>query len=228
MRKLLLLIFSAAFFLSCKKDAMDKPAEEPMLSFSEANYKVTVTLNWRNPQFTVPANVHITALKCLVHARDTFLWNPGSAASKGLEYVAEDGYDGFINDELEGILSHGKGLSKITLPPFAVTGTMDTTLVFNTNFSCFSFASMIAPSPDWFMGVNSIDLVRDNKWVMDITVPVLLYDAGTEDGDAFAYDNPPTSPKQSVALLTPANASVLANGNSSLAAIGSIRLLKIN
>jgi hypothetical protein len=172
--------------------------------------------------------VHVTALKCLVHARDTFLWKPGSAASKGLEYVAEDGYDGFINDELDSILSYGKGLSKITLPPFAVTGTMDTILAFNTNFSCFSFASMIAPSPDWFMGVNSIDLVRNNKWVMDITVPVLLYDAGTEDGDVFAYDNAPTSPQQPVALLTPANASVLANGNSSLAAIGSIRFLKIN
>ncbi|MCP9751464.1 hypothetical protein [Ferruginibacter sp. HRS2-29] len=59
-------------------------------------------------------------------------------------------------------------------------------------------------------------------------MPVLLYDAGTEEGDIFGYDNAVTNPPQPIKLLIPANATVLANGNASLAPIGNLRFVKIN
>jgi hypothetical protein len=52
------------------------------------------------------------------------------------------------------------------------------------------------------------------------------YDAGTETGDVFGYNNPETVPKEKVHLLLPSQATVLANGNSTLAPIGSVRFIK--
>ena len=85
---------------------------------------------------------------------------------------------------------------------------------------------MIAPSPDWFMGLHDVSLFQNNKWVDDYTVNIMLYDAGTEDGDVFGYNNPATAPQQNISFLTPLNASVLANGNGEIYAIGTARFIK--
>ncbi len=88
-------------------------------------------------------------------------------------------------------------------------------------------ASMIAPSPDWFIGLSKLNLYAHKKWVADTTVQLFVYDAGTEDGDVFGYSNPPTLPQQPVKLLDASSATVLANGNSSLKAIAEVRLRKL-
>ncbi|MEO6489203.1 MAG: hypothetical protein ABIO04_04610, partial [Ferruginibacter sp.] len=86
--------------------------------------------------------------------------------------------------------------------------------------------SMIAPSPDWFIGLNGFNLLQNDQWITDKTVDLFVHDAGTEDGDVFGYDNPSTIPQQDISLLTVSNAMVLSNGNSSLAKMGTIRFLK--
>ena len=77
------------------------------------------------------------------------------------------------------------------------------------------------------MGLNNYDLPQYNQWVEDISVPLYRYNAGTEDGDVFGYNNPASSPQQLVSLLTPAKASVLANGDTTLAPIVNIRFIKL-
>ena len=85
---------------------------------------------------------------------------------------------------------------------------------------------MIAPSPDWFMGLHDVNLFKNNHWVSDTTINLLVYDAGTEEGDVFGYNNPDTSPQEPVALLTATNASVLANSNPFIGAIGTVRFVR--
>ena len=215
-----------SFLLSVTFFACHKNREEITIPYSEASYKVIITLNWMGPAFGVPAGAHVTTVTGMVHNKDTFLWMPGKPATPGLEDVAEIGNNTKMNAELDPIIAKNKAFSKfaITLP--AVTGTVETSLTLNTNYSYISFASMIAPSPDWFMGIHDYNLLNGNTWINDITINVVVYDAGTEDGDVFGYNNPATVPQQNVALLTPANASVLANGNASIASIGTIRFIK--
>jgi hypothetical protein len=43
------------------------------------------------------------------------------------------------------------------------------------------------------VGLNNYDLPQYNQWVEDISVPLYLYNAGTEDGDLFGYNNPASS-----------------------------------
>ena len=215
---------------SCKKEITDQMlplAGAPVVvPYSEATYSMTVTLNWQTPQFTVPAGVHVTALIGMVHSTDISLWRPGIQATKGLEDVAEIGNTVNMNIELDSILALNKALSKFTIPPPPVTGTVTRNFNLNTNYPRISFVSMIAPSPDWFMGLHDLNLFEGNKWKDDLTVNIMLYDAGTEDGDVFGYNNPATVPQQNISFLTPQNASVLANGNSQIYAIGTARFVK--
>ena len=58
-----------------------------------------------------------------------------------------------------------------------------------------SHISMIAPSPDWFVG-NHVNLLGDDgAWIDEITQDFGQYDAGTEDGDGFSTNNPATDPQ---------------------------------
>ena len=222
----LLTLLTFILFASCKKqDIVKQEIITPVMietpvPYSEASYKMTVSLNWQAPQFTVPTNAHVTTLIGMIHSKDTSLWMPGTKASKGLEDVAEVGNATYMNQELDAVIAANKALSKFGISAPAVTGTVSMDLNFNTNFPCISFASMIAPSPDWFMGLHDVNLFQNRKWLSDTTINILLYDAGTEDGDVFGYDNPATNPQQNISLLTPFNASVLANGNAKIYAIG--------
>ena len=225
MRYILLLVALSYFVASCKKEN-SPTSPEVKVPYSEASYKMTVSLNWQSPQFTLPAGAHVTALIGTIHSKDTFLWKPNTLATKGLENVAEEGNAVNMNLELDAIIASRKALSKFMIPPPPVTGSVNTILNFNTNYSYISFASMIAPSPDWFMGIYGVNLFVNNKWVDDLTINILLYDAGTEEGDVFGYNNPATDPQQNISLLTVSNATVLANGNPTITAIGTARFVK--
>lgn len=213
-----MIVFS---FFSCKKTEVQTP-----LVYSEATYKITISVNWSSPRFTVPAGAHVTAIIGMIHAKDTALWKEGTLATPGLEDVAEIGNTIKMNAEIDMIIEKNKALSKFQIAAPQITGTAETTLNFSTAFPLISFASMIAPSPDWFMGISNVSLLENNQWVKDLTLNIYTYDAGTEEGDVFGYNNPSTVPQQNIMLLTPAKASVLANNKPSLSPIATIRFVK--
>ncbi|MGG9970540.1 spondin domain-containing protein [Ferruginibacter sp. SUN002] len=215
-------ILSASLLLfSCKKEMVQSS------SYSEASYNVAIQLNWKTPEFTVPSNAHVTLIAGMVHNADTIMWQPGTKASPGLEAVAEVGAINTIFTELDEIVSKQKAFYKfVMLEPPGATGSAQTALNVNTDYTRVSLASMIAPSPDWFMGIHDLDLRKNNAWIADTVVNMFVYDAGTEDGDVFGYSNPATVPQQNIQLLTPSMATVLANGNTTLAPIATIRFTK--
>jgi hypothetical protein len=215
------LVISFVCLMSCNKtsDEVSKPLA------ASASYRVIITTTWSSPAFTVPAAAHITTLVGMVHSKDTFMWN-NSPASIGLEFVAEVGSNWRLINELDTIINRQKALSQFAIAPPAINGSVEFPLTFTPAYSCISFASMIAPSPDWFTGINNYSLVQNNKWVDEITVNLRIYDAGSEEGDIFGYDNPATIPAQNVGLLQAANATVLANGNPVLGTIATLRFIR--
>lgn len=214
----LLILFISA---SCKKTTITES------SFSEATYAIEVTGKWSSPDFTVPSGVHFTSFAGMVHNPNGELWRQGKLATKGVENVAETGSTTAIVLEIDSVIRAKNALSLILFTPPSATGTKKATLYCNSNYSMVSFASMIAPSPDWFIGVSGLNLYSSNKWVADTTVQLFVYDAGTEEGDVFGYNNPPTMPQQPVRLLETSQATVLANGNPTLKAIAEVRFVKL-
>ena len=71
------------------------------------------------------------------------------------------------------------------------------------NFSKVSIITMLAPSPDWFIGIDSLDLCDNGKWRESVNVTMLPpWDAGTEDGNQFATGNAASNPKVSIFQIT--------------------------
>ena len=205
---------------SCKKDEVSAPG------FSEAWYSIEIIGKWKAPEFTVPGGVHFTAVFGMVHSSETYLWKLNTKASLGVENVAETGNPYPLLYEIDTAIATGKSIGLIAITAPLPTGSSKVNVYCTSKYSYISLETMLAPTPDWFTGLSGFNLFQNNRWITDTTVNLYAYDAGTEDGDVFGYNNPATVPQQNVQLLTPLNASVLANGNSVLAPIATVRFAK--
>lgn len=220
MKKTLVFAAFSLLLFSCKKE------EEKTNDFSEATYKVTLTGLWTLPRFSVPASAHFTYFVGLVHNEKTSIWQEGTFASPGIEAVAENGNALALSLEIDSLIQKKAAIVQISVPPPPPDGSINRTFYCNSRYGSLSLVSMIAPSPDWFVGVSNVALYRNNTWLADTTINLYALDAGTEDGDVFGYNNPPTVPQQPIHLLTAFNATVLANGNAMLAPLVQLRLQK--
>lgn len=216
-------VLIGALLFSCSKETVITPVLQPL---SDADYTMQVTTYWSAPQFTVSAKVHITNIVGMVHSVDTFLWKPGFLATPGLKDVAETGNTTKMNLEIDKIITLNKASLRFNITPPVINGSVQKDFTLTQKYSNVSFASMIAPSPDWFIGINNFSLIKNNNWIKDTTINIFVYDAGTEDGDVFGYNNPATSPQANVSLQTASKATVLANGNASLARMATVRFTK--
>ncbi len=208
------------FFISCKKEIITGHF------FSDAKYRVEITGKWKEPEFAVPAGVHFTSVFGMVHSRETNLWKANAKASLGVENVAETGNPNPLLAEIDSAIAGGNAIGLVVIAAPTPTGSSTVNFYCTDKYSYISFEFMLAPTPDWFTGLSCFNLYENNRWIEDTTVNLYAYDAGTEDGDVFGYNNPATVPQTEIRLLTPFTASVLANGNHSLAPIATARFIK--
>ena len=61
---------------------------------------------------------------------------------------------------------------------------------------------MLAPSPDWFVGISGENLLNSDKtWKQSLTKELFVYDAGTDSGTTFTAANQDTTPKENIRRL---------------------------
>ena len=63
------------------------------------------------------------------------------------------------------------------------------------DFPLVTLVSMIAPSPDWFVGVDSLNLIEDGRWVTNKVVMLYGNDAGTDSGASYSSPDLVTVPR---------------------------------
>ena len=61
----------------------------------------------------------------------------------------------------------------------------------------------IVPSPDWFVGVDSLDLCEGGQWKENVSLELFPYDAGTDSGFTFSSPNYETIPQDKVTQVGP-------------------------
>lgn len=61
-----------------------------------------------------------------------------------------------------------------------------------------SFIVRIVPSPDWFVGADSIDLCDGDHWKENVSLELFPYDAGTDSGFTFSSPNFETIPQDKI------------------------------
>ena len=94
-------------------------------------------------------------------------------------------------------------------------GYTSTKIMVQNMYSMVSLITMIAPSPDWFVGVDSYDLCGMNGWKENVTIDLLPWDAGTENGQTYSLNNRATDPVDVIMRIT-------SNSNSQIGAHANI------
>ncbi|MYB31263.1 MAG: hypothetical protein F4Y20_01665, partial [Acidobacteria bacterium] len=65
-----------------------------------------------------------------------------------------------------------------------------------------TLVSMIAPSPDWFVGVDGMPLMHAGGcWMERIGVELIGLDAGTDSGATFTAPNADVTPHEPIGLI---------------------------
>ena len=153
----------------------------------------------------MPPAAHLTDLAGATHNPDYTMWAVGGMASVGVEMVAELGKTGMLETEVMAQIN----ANPPTADQFITTNekefidpveTVTITFPADGNFPELSLMSMVAPSPDWFVGLSRVSLVNDDcTWKDTITHPLRVYDAGTEeDRFPFSLGNDPESPHKPI------------------------------
>ena len=91
--------------------------------------------------------------------------------------------------------------------------------------SMVSLITMIAPSPDWFVGVDSYDLCGMNGWKEKVTMDLLPWDAGTGNGQTYSSKTSDTMPVDVIMrIMQGSNSEIGAHANVAFATVTFTRL----
>ena len=71
----------------------------------------------------------------------------------------------------------------------------------STAFPLVTLVTMVAPSPDWFVGVSGLSLVENGAWVQTKSVDLVPWDAGTDSGASYGSADRATAPPTGIQLL---------------------------
>ena len=171
---------------------------------TEARYRVTFAATWSaatHPR-NFPRNPHFSGLVGATHG-DIRIWQSGKVASDGMELMAETGGKSRLLSEIAQLIERGSAHSSLSgggLSTSPATVSLEFTAVSSHPF--VTLVSMLAPSPDWFVGVSALPLMEDGAWRARAEVDLSLYDAGTDDGAVFGAANADSDPAEPIAALT--------------------------
>ena len=77
-------------------------------------------------------------------------------------------------------------------------GFINLTIKISEDYPLVTLVTMIAPSPDWFVGVDSLNLFENGSFIEGKTVELYAYDAGTDSGTNYTSPNEPTDPPEPI------------------------------
>lgn len=180
---------------------------------SLASYDITFNSVWENEIIdpvngnsiaSIPGNAHWSNLVGTTHNSNYTMVEMGTLASTGIKNVAELGNNTALMAEVNAQISAGNAnqwLQEGFSPFAAISSATISDVTVSSDYPLLSLASMIAPSPDWMISVNAINLRDGNNWRTSITIPLFPYDAGTDSGANYSSANLPTVPAVPISSL---------------------------
>jgi hypothetical protein len=181
--------------------ATPAPAATPAAT---ARYSVTFEPTWSEASHPTdfPGNAHFSPLIGGTHSARVQFWRPGAPATEGIQAMAERGRTSPLDAEVEAAIAAGtaqavlRGGSIDRLP-----GSTSFELDVSRDFPLVTLVTMVAPSPDWFVGVHDLDLLAGGDWAAERRVVLYPYDAGTDDGATYGAPDLAARPHAAIAPL---------------------------
>ena len=178
----------------------------PLLSLSQstANYDISLSTIWTTEQhMSVPNNAHWSPLVGATHNTTDEFMSLGALATLGVKNVAEFGNSSEFENEINDVIFNNNADQFLIdgFSPFAGNNSNAnfSGVTISEDFPLISLIAMVAPSPDWFIAINSLNLrsgnpAVNNGWKDTFTLDVFAYDSGTDDGTNYTSENSPNTP----------------------------------
>ncbi len=181
----------------------------PYDTAATATYELTIHNDWSEVTHPMgfPSDAHFSFLGGATHNDQVSFWKPGELATPGMIEMAETGnVDILVDQEVEGAIEEGTAATKVfekkytPEKPAIAPGVRTTTLVVHRSHPLVTLATMLGASPDWFVGVSGLSMMKDGKWEEEIELP--LYDGGTREGWIPVMGGPLQTPQDPIRLIT--------------------------
>ncbi len=148
-----------------------------------ATFRVTFDSTWSqtthphpNGVTSFPSNPHLSGLIGGSHNGNVTFWQNGALASLGIKNMAELGAKTDLQNEVTSAISAGNANAVISGGgiPLSPASVSINSFSMNKEYPLITLTSMIAPSPDWFVGVSGMSLLDgQGNWIPERVV--MLY-----------------------------------------------------
>jgi hypothetical protein len=173
-------------------------------SAAVARYRVTFDASWsaQSHPNDIPRTPHFSRLIGGTHRPTVKFWEPGALASEGIRLMAEQGRTTPFDTEIEAAIRDGQA-DRVLVGDGIDRSPDRTSLDFeiSRDFPQVTLVSMLAPSPDWFVGVGGLGLIENGDWIAEKTVALQPWDAGTDSGETFSAADVRTRPFEPIHLI---------------------------
>ena len=166
----------------------------------------------------------------IAHSQNATVFREGQLASDGFKSYVETGDLSLLTEELtpadDGSTSDVV-VSISTANDISATSSSSVTVTVTPRSGRISFLAKLSPSPDWFVGVDSFDLLGpDNLLIEDATIELFPFDAGVDAGTMYNSEASPNS--ESISAITGDPFTIDNGGFTTLNALGTLRIERIN
>jgi len=172
---------------------------------SAASYTIRFDAEWSASTHPsdFPSGAHFSGLIGGTHNGTVAFWNAGQLASPGIKNMAETGNKSPLNTEVNTAIGNGSAQYLLSGGGIGSSpGFVSLNFQISTSHSLVTLVSMIAPSPDWFVGVSGLNLFDGGSWADTLVVDLYPWDAGTDDGVTYLSLDSPAVPAHAIAMIT--------------------------
>ena len=172
---------------------------------STAIYELVFDATWsaQTHPTDFPSGPHFSGLIGGTHQGGVTFWEVGGIATDGIESMAELGGKTQLQSEVEAAIRQGLADQVISGPGISTSpGSASVTFTATEAFPLATVVAMVAPSPDWFVGVSGVSLRTGNSWVEELVISLEPYDADTDSGETYTSPDVDLTPREPISVIT--------------------------
>lgn len=183
------------------------PTPDPITATATARYRATFQATWSAATHPddFPASAHFSPLVGGTHSARVTFWLEGATATDGIKDMAERGLTSTLSGEVAAAIAAGSAEHVLTGGAIGSSpGVATVEFEVSQAFPLVTLVSMIAPTPDWFVGVSALPLFENNRWPDERRIDLIPWDAGTDSGATFTSPDFVTVPRMPIARIVTA------------------------
>ena len=187
-----------------KEDMASDTTAMKAMPMGPAEYTVVVKSKWtkENHPFEYPSanpisGPHFSGVIGAAHNASYSIFAEGSMPTPGLERLSEQGKHDPLDAEINAATAAGSAGPLFSTGPLRdFADSLVGTVQVDSAHPMVSLVMMVAPSPDWFTGVSSVNLMESGAWVASKTLDLEAYDSGGDDGTTYKAGDKDNNPKK--------------------------------